>query len=531
MIGTKALLITIVITMTLVHESVVSAHKAAGYDPSVITENKRASILPKNPLKYSEAASSSSISVVLLKKRGVVFDKLFLISHLIALIRCIVTIGQPYQEAVAELALSGNLNLASQGIYSELVMLPSRSLPAIGPLLHALLSMVVHIVSALIIKSSVGLQKLLYYRRVTCLDDATAAYVGQKKAGSTSSSGISNIVELNKPSQSFEEITSTQLTLLLSLLPTATDIPEEVKNKMDADSETCRVIEHGGLQHFIFERPPSKQRPDFTTTDSDSDSDGAERESSRRTTADGKEVEDDDAVDAEDDDDSLSESHNLVVITAVPNLRISVDALSQLSSIQSATDTSSSAEATNSLSDDAQEASGLQSVPLSTLTGLSTLQANTRRMFYGRNAVQTPMPSFRKEFSKKILTPTRVFQLLTNFLTILEEDWKLPLFRIINSIGMDSFHIFRNVLSARSLYAASTMESNNKGGASSSSPSSSSPTVGMGTTPLINGNEGGVFKKTISESVIALRDGVWSDLSVEDLVPGDMILLGAAKVR
>ena len=412
------------------------------------------------------------ISLTLLIPRRVSFEWIFILNHVIALLRCISTIGVPFARVVSD------QNIDLQAFTINIV--PHQFLPAIGALFQGSISLCCHYGYMILLSRRPWIKKLMKFSETKNLKRATAVYITESEIDRNydSTSNGEMIVSL-RPSS----IISVDKCLeLLKVIPDRSSLRTQREEAMfvtnaDTSEVIARQFECNDLNFFLFQ---SRQEISRST-----------RINHGKVEMKRKKIE---------NSRSKKERCKLEIYAARPHYEISLQAAQRanLDSMQldgkemgPNSNTSTNIKSQNHFS-----------------MGLTTVAATSRISVFGANSCVLSLPSLRQKILRHFFSPINMLQMLFQFMSILEEPIHAPITRIALTIFSDSCAIMRELESAKML---------NKEASSNFTENSSS----------IYSSTGSIVKAKLDTSYTCrvLRNGNIQKISIEIIVPGDILYL------
>ena len=447
--------------------------------PTTARESKASYLVNKQkPLKRREQqqhttaknAICENIRLRLLIPRKASFEWIFILSHVIAILRCISTVGVPFARVISDQD-SGFQSFTTN-------ILPHQSLPAIGALIQGSISLCCHYGYMILLSRRPWIRKLMKFSETEILSCASAVYIMESEMSLNHDSiGSGDMIVSLSPSSI---ISVDECLNLLKVIPEPLN-RTQLEEATDTDSSmlVARKFECNDLKYFLFQR-----RQEFSK---------AGRINHGRIEMKRKKIE---------IRTSKRGKCSLEFYAAEPHYDISLQA------IQSA-----------NLDSMQLGGKGMGMSPKSNTTsniklqnhfsmGLTTTAATSRLTVFGANSCLLPLPSLRQKILGHFFSPINMLQMLFQFLSILEEPIHAPITRIALTIFSDSCAIMRELESAKML---------NKEASSNSTEDSSTT----------SSSAGSIVKTKLHRSYTCsvLRNGNIQKLSIESIVPGDVLYL------
>ena len=225
--------------------------------PTTARESKASYLVNKQkPLKRREQqqhttaknAICDNICLRLLIPRKASFEWIFILSHVIAILRCISTVGVPFARVISDQD-SGFQSFTTN-------ILPHQSLPAIGALIQGSISLCCHYGYMILLSRQPWIKKLMKFSETKILKCATAVYITESEINRNYDSTISGemIVSL-RPSSI---ISVDECLELLKVIPDPSSLRTQREGAMlvtDADTSEviARQFECNDLKYFLFQ--------------------------------------------------------------------------------------------------------------------------------------------------------------------------------------------------------------------------------------------------------------------------------------
>jgi magnesium-transporting ATPase (P-type) len=433
--------------------------------------SQRSGVLPKTAVIRENEGTATVVK--LLRARKTYFEGAFILSHIVALIKCITTVDILFKDP--SLPLDSAVNSALGSSIGDLSILPAASLQSFYSFFQVILSLSCHIGYNYMLRQFPSLRELICFAETSDLRVATAALVLKEEAGW--GDAVSNSCRVIVPLQSSEMLSVSQclsrLQVTASSAATQNEKNAELFSREFADRERitytteAREVEVDDIKLFLFQR--SKQKP--TVKVSQKTKSRIELSKVKRKK---KKI----------------SKEGLTVVAAVPNCNIHLKELKEIVSRMGRYDEQLRDKEKLDTEDMTSDA---------VVFGLTADTAIERLKLYGGNRITVRPPSVRERLASRFLSSAYIMNTFFQFLSILEESIQNPLRRIAMSAFMDAGDILRDSNSAKRLERE--VSSTTAQDTLSSSLSSS------------------------ARDCTVIRDSKEIQVMIEEIVPGDILCL------
>jgi magnesium-transporting ATPase (P-type) len=440
---------------------------------------QRSGVLPKTAVIRENEGTATVVK--LLRARKTYFEGAFVLSHIVALIKCITTVDILFKDP--SLPLDSAINSALGSSIGDLSILPAASLQSFYSFFQVILSLSCHIGYNYILRQFPSVREFICFAETNDLRVATAALVLKEEAGWGDAVSDSRRVIVPLESSEMQSVSQCLSRLHVTASSTATHYKQnaELSDRDFADRERntytteAREVEVDDIKLFLFQR--SKQKPAVNASKkSKSDTKLSKAKRKRK---------------------KISEE-GLTVVAAVPNCNIHLKELIEMVSQMDKYDKQVRDKNNTNTEDIASDAVAF---------GLTAETAIERLKLYGGNRITVRPPSVRERLASRFLSSAYIMNTFFQFLSILEEPIQTPLRRIAMSAFMDAGDILRDSNSAKRL-EREVSSTNAQHTLSSSSSSSSSS----------------------ARECTVIRDSKEIQVKIEEVVPGDILCLSEGPV-
>ena len=370
---------------------------------STCTANKRGSLKShKSTIEQKLTGGSSTfgdeVHVRLLRPRRSTAHPIFLLSHVIALLRCISTVGAPLANAVAALS-----NVESS---ATSVMLPDASLPDLKALIHLSVSLCCHYGFVNLLKRYHGIKKLIEYTETDKLCSATAAYVSGHDIGEDSNIIHSGIVV---PLRNSSIASLSECLTLLDIVSYSSNESSLPSTDVDGKGKMIsKIFDCEGMKYILLQSDEQILHDSIGRRKRKRSSSRSSNSKKRNKRARG-----------------AGQRKDLTVVVAEPQFRVNLLA------------------AQNHYRDVGSFNQGDSLGERNRYIGLTTKAAENRRSLFGSNSFSVPLLTVGQKMIEHFFSPMNMLQILFQFLSVLEEPLLAPISRIATTIFSDSIAITR----------------------------------------------------------------------------------------
>lgn len=425
---------------------------------------------------HTDKVIVDDIAVRLLIPRRTTFDWIFTLSHIVALLRCISTIGAPLAEAISDLSLE-------QSVFSTNI-LPCQSLPAIRALLQVSLSLCCHYGYTTLLSRRPWIRKLIYYYETEILSSASAAYVAE---GDISGRGIRMTSEMIVPLDISSITSVSQCLELLKVFPDSSKRRKKVGITASArkiSNTIARQFQCNDIKYFLFQN----EQESFVTTSRDRDRQEVKSKMVKNS-------------------EPKRRLSKLLIIPADSHFYVNLEAVERAYIDALHLDRGDTGS-------DSGTSSDIKPREVSRI-GLTSAAAESRLEIFGENSFLVPLPTLREKILSHFFSPINMLQMLFQFLSVLEEPLQAPLCRIFLTIFTNSCAIIRESESAKMLNkeASPNYKKDSLSKSASSLTDSSTINSTIGTT------------QNFLRCCQVVRDGVLKEVLIANIVPGDILYL------
>ena len=435
--------------------------------------SQRSGVLPKTAAIRENEGTAAVVK--LLRARKTYFEGAFVLSHIVALIKCITTVDILFKDP--SLPLDSAINSAVGSSIGDLSILPAASLQSFYSFFQVILSLSCHIGYSYMLRQFPSVREFICFAETKNLLVATAALVLKEEAGW--GDAVSDSRRVIVPLESSEMQSVSQCLSRLHVLASSTAAQYEQNSELSGREFTdrgrntytteAREVKVNDIKLFLFQQ--SKQQPAVKVS---------EKFKSKIKLGKVK---------------RKKEKIGLTVVAAVPNCNIHLKELKEMVSRMGKYDEQVRDKEnmdTEDMSSDAVE------------FGLTAATAIERLKLYGGNRIIVRPPSVRERLASRLLSAAYIMNTFFQFLSILEEPIQTPLRRIAMTVFMDAGDILRDSNSAKRLEREVTSTTAQSTLSSSSSSSARACTV--------------------------IRDNKEIQIIIEEVVPGDILCLSEGPV-
>jgi hypothetical protein len=419
----------------------------------------------------------TSIAVTLLRPRKTFFRAAFISCHLVALLKCLSTVGAPLKNAIRALdkaTKNGGKMLSDQIPDTEISALPSASLPSVRSLVQLLLSLCCHFAYVHLLKKFPRFARTAKFAETSRLDSATHVFL--EKSEPHWGDNISKRKEVIVPLTTSDVSSIDQCLSILLLVPTAIkslNAGDCVRNdSFPAASKNvpileARTIEFDDMKYFILQDTVEKLKIN---------SNKLKKPRHRSYKAKGKKLNLKQTRRKSREAQQAGE-FSVIVIAAAPIHEVSLSGLKEIHHRLLQFDGSTLSE-----------------------FGLTSQSAAERLTVYGDNTFSVPLPSLRERLINHFLSPMYVLRTVFQFLCVLEEPLEAPISRVAMSVLYDTIDIYRLAEHAKLLGKS------------------------------VDGSSGKSEDSYHIEDFTVIRDGQLLKVLLAEIVPGDIIYLSDGPV-
>ena len=463
---------------------------SAVYSKSSKRANKlsrpRSDILKKPPAVGEDGQTTSVVK--LLRARKTFFQGAFVLSHIVALIKCVSTIDILLKDPSP--ALDTAVSSAIGSSIGHQSLLPLAYLQSLYSFFQVILSFSCHIGYSCILNQHPSAKQFMSYLETDDLRLATAVLVLKEESGWGNTFSVSRRVIVPLGSSEMKSVNQclSRLHLTTSTATKYDDMIDPSRSEMSSGegrtrNVEARKVEVDDLKLFLFQS--TEQEP---TARLSKKMKAIVRVKKSKSKSKKKEP--------------LKEG--LTVVAAVPDCNINIKELKEMISQMDKFDelVKGKAKIRTDLTNGDK-----------TKFGLTAAIAIERLKLYGRNSLSVRQPTIFERVTGRFLSSSYIMKSFFQFLSILEEPIQTPVGRIGMSLLMDTWDIIRDTIAAKKLENAVTSATTQRRDPSftpSSSPSSSFPSSAY--------------------ECIVIRDSQEIQISIEDLVPGDILCIGEGPV-
>lgn len=455
---------------------------SAVYSKSSKRANKlsrpRSDILQKPTVVEGDGLTTSVVK--LLRARKTFFQGAFVLSHIVALIKCVSTIDILLKDPSS--ALDTAVSSAIGSSIGHQPLLPAAYLQSLYSFFQVILSLSCHIGYTYILNQYPSAKQFMSYLETDDLRLATAVLVLKEESGWGNTFRVSRRVIV--PLGSSEMKSVNQCLSRLHLTTSTENLTDTLRSEMSiGEGRTrnveARKVEVDDLKLFLFQS--TEQKPKVRLSKKTQAKVQVKKSTSKR---------------------KKSLREGLTVVAAVPYCNINLKELKEMISRMGKFD---------------ELVRGKEKIITEATTGdemkfgLTAAIAIERLKLYGRNSLSVRQPTILERITGRFLSSSYIMKIFFQFLSILEEPIQTPLGRIGMSVFMDTWDIIRDSIAAKKLENAVTSATTQRRDPSFSPLSSSS-------------------SPSSAHECTVIRDGEEVQISTEDLVPGDILCIGEGPV-
>lgn len=438
--------------------------------------SQRSGVLPKTAaIRGNEGAATV---VKLLRARKTYFEGVFVLSHVVALIKCITTVDILFKDP--SLPLDSAINSAIGSSVGVLSILPAASLQSFYSFFQVILSLSCHIGYSYMLHQFPSMREFICFAETNDLRVASAALVLKEEAGWGDAVSDSRGVIVPLESSEMQSVSQCLSRLHVSASSKAAQYKQssELSGREFADcgrntyTTEAREVEVNDVKLFLFQQ--SKQQPAVKFSEKFKSKIKLSKVKRKK---------------------KKTSEKGLTVVAAVPNCNIHLKELKEMVSRMGKYDE----QVRDKESMDTEDTTGD-----ALAFGLTSATAIERLKLYGGNRITVRPPSVRERLASRFLSSVYIMKIFFQFLSILEEPIQTPLRRIAMSAFMDAGDILRDSNSAKRLEREVTSTTAQSTLSTSSSSSARECTV--------------------------IRDSKEIQIMIEEVVPGDILCLSEGPV-
>ena len=459
---------------------------SAVYSKSSKRANKlsrpRSDFLQKPPVVEGDGQTTSVVK--LLRARKTFFQGAFVLSHIVALIKCVSTIDILLKDPSS--ALDTAVSSAIGSSIGHQSLLPAAYLLSLYSFFQVILSLSCHIGYTYILNQYPSAKQFVSYLETDDLRLATAVLVLKEESGWGNTFSVSRRVIVPLGSSEMKSVNQclSRLHLTTSAATEYDDVIDTSRGEMSSGegrirNVEARKVEVDDLKLFLFQS--TEQKPKVRLSKKSQAKVQVNKSKPKR---------------------KKSLREGLTVVAAVPYCNINLKELKEMICRMGKFD-----ELVRGKEKMKTEATTGDEVRF----GLTAAIAIERLQLYGRNSLSVRQPTILERITGRFLSSTYIMKTFFQFLSILEEPIQTPLGRIGMSVFMDTWDIIRDSVAAKKLENAVTSATTQRRDPSFT-PSSPSP-----------------FPSSAHECTV-IRDSKEVQISIEDLVPGDILCIGEGPV-
>lgn len=459
---------------------------SAVYSKSSKRANKlsrpRSDILQKPPVVGGDGQTTSVVK--LLRARKTFFQGAFVLSHIVALIKCVSTIDILLKDPSS--AFDTAVSSAIGSSIGHQSLLPPAYLQSLYSFFQVILSFSCHIGYSCILNQHPSAKQFMSYLETDDLRLATAVLVLKEESGWGNTFSVSRRVIVPLGSSEMKSVNQclSRLHLTTSTATKYDDMIDTSRSEMSSGegrtrNVEARKVEVDDLKLFLFQS--TEQKPKVRLSKKVKAIVRVKKSKSKK---------------------KKPLKEGLTVVAAVPDCNINLKELKEMISRMGKFD-----ELVRGKANMRTEATNGDTAKF----GLTAAIAIERLKLYGRNSLSVRQPTILERITGRFLSSTYIMKTFFQFLSILEEPIQTPVGRIGMSVLMDTWDIIRDTIAAKKLENAVTSATTQRRD-SSFTPSSSSS-----------------FLSSVHECIV-IRDSKEVQITIEDLVPGDILCIGEGPV-